>query len=60
MTGKLILLLPHYYNLNLRLINQQILDNMPVYVHPNESECKPPDDLVDIQGKWEPLPPPDS
>jgi len=61
MSAKIILLLPHYSNSRLRLINQEILDAMPYYKHPSESECKPPDGCVSPQAKYETLPtPPDS
>ncbi len=38
MSGKLIILLPHYTNYPLRLINREILNALPVYEPPNESE----------------------
>ena len=61
MTAKLILLLPHYNNYPLRLINREILKALPVYEPPNESEWNPPAGLVDTQAKYETLPtPPDS
>ena len=61
MSAKIILLLPHYSNRHLRLVNQAILDALPVYEHPSESECKPPDGCVSPLAKYETLPlPPDS
>ena len=62
MSAKLIFLMPHYVNYPLRLINQEIMANMPDFDdYPSESECKPPDGLVDTPSKYEPLPtPPDS
>ena len=61
MSVNLIILLPHYNNYPLRLINREILDNMPMYEQPNESEWNRPGDLVTHQAEYETLPtPPDS
>ena len=63
MSAKIILLLPHYSNRHLRLVNQAILDALPChdYPIPSESECKPPEGCVIPQAKYETLPlPPDS
>ena len=56
MSALVIILLPHYNNSRLRLVNQEILDAMPVYEHPSESEWNPPADLTDEQAKYETLP----
>jgi len=61
MSGKLIILMPHFKNCRLRYLNRRIMEAMPVYVPPSESMSEPPDGCVSPQAKYEPLPtPPDT
>ena len=62
MSAKIIPLMPHFFNYRLHYLNRQAWrQSVLTYGIPNEYECKPPDDLVDIQAKYEPQPtPPDS
>ena len=56
MSDNLIILLPHYGNLRLRLINLEIMANMPEFDLPSESECEPQAGLTDPQAPYEQLP----
>ena len=59
MSGKLLILRPHFFNCRLRFINRRIMDAVVDYPIPSESECKPPDGCVSHREKYEtqPLPP---
>ena len=61
MSGKLIILMPHFKNCRLRFINRRIMDAVVDYPIPSESMSEPLEDCVSVPPKYETLPlPPDS